>query len=68
MLTAYTQHQLRAVVWYAAIKFCWIVKDQVNYADMGDASKYQEHITLAVLPFENLTPGGEADFFPDPSV
>lgn len=30
---------------------------------MSDDSTYQKRIALAVLPFENLTPGGEADIF-----
>ncbi|MDR8392625.1 hypothetical protein NC796_15825 [Aliifodinibius sp. S!AR15-10] len=30
---------------------------------MGGDSKYQKRIALAVLPFENLTPGEEADIF-----
>lgn len=30
---------------------------------MSGDSTYQKRLTLAVLPFENLTPGGEADIF-----
>lgn len=30
---------------------------------MGGDSKYRKRIALAVLPFENLTPGGDADIF-----